>query len=269
LTKIKPKSGIFKNSIPFIRFGKGQKIMLIFSGGPSNIFSMLFLKSIMHTLEPFSEEYAIYIVHRKSGLTQNYTTINMADDYAEMINNEFNGKVYVIIGISYGGLIAQHFAAKYSDLFNYILFAMTAHLITEEGKESDQQFAEQLSRRKYGTAITTVLGLKSRGFKALLKKAWFWLYIYFKCIPNRKTFSQDMLIEARAEMEHDALSSLSNIKVPVLILCNDNDPYFPADVVKEMGDLIPHSTVILYPNQGHVITDENYPNDILNFIRNK
>ncbi|MFX1380373.1 MAG: alpha/beta fold hydrolase [Promethearchaeota archaeon] len=62
------------------------------------------------------------------------------------------------------------------------------------------------------------------------------------------------------------MSSLTKIKVPVLILCNDHDPYFPSNIVKEMGDLIPNSKVILYPSEGHSITDENYSKDILNFI---
>ena len=76
-----------------------------------------------------------------------------------------------------------------------------------------------------------------------------------------------MLIETKAEMEHDALSSLTKIKVPVLILCNDNDPYYPVDIVKEMGDLVPNSKVILYPSDRHVISNKNYSQDILNFIK--
>ena len=221
----------------------------------------------MQRLEPLVEDYTIYIVHRKSGLPENYTTKDMAKDYAEMITNEFDGKVDVIIGISYGGLIAQHFAADHAELFDHIIFVMTAHRIIESGKKVDQEFADLLSRGKYGLAITTALGMKKRGFKSWLKKVRLWLYVYFKCIPNRKTFSLDMLIEAKAEMEHNAKTSLTKIKVPVLILCNDNDPYFPAHIVKEMGDMIPNSIVILYPNKGHAITDENYSKDILNFIK--
>ncbi|NVM36136.1 MAG: alpha/beta hydrolase [Candidatus Lokiarchaeota archaeon] len=268
MTKYKSKSGVFRNGITFIRFGKGEKTLLLFSGGPSDIFSKMFLNSTMQKIEPFVEDYTIHIVHRKSGLTQNYTTKDMANDYAEMIINEFGGKVDVILGISYGGLIAQHFAVDHADLFDHIVFVMTAHRISESGKKADQEFAELLSKGKYGLAITTVFGLKSKGFKSWFKKVRLWLYVYFKCIPNRKTFSQDMLIEAKAEMEHDATKNLTKIKIPILILCNDNDPYIPANIVKEMGDLIPESTVILYPAKGHVITDENYPKDILNFIKN-
>lgn len=124
-----------------------------------------------------------------------------------------------------------------------------------------------LSKGKYGTAIEYVFGLKSKGFKSWFKKVRLWLYVYFKCIDNHKTFSQDMLIETKAEMEHDALSSLTKIKVPVLILCNDNDPYYPVDIVKEMGDLVPNSKVILYPSDRHVISNKNYSQDILNFIK--
>lgn len=269
MIKTKPKSGIFINGIPYIRFGKGDKNILLFSGGPSSIFSKMFRNSTKQKLTPFLEDYTIHIVHRKSRLPHNYTTKDMANDYAELIKSEFDGKVDVVIGISYGGLIAQHFAADHADLFNHIVFVMTGHRISESGKKLDQEFAELLSKGKYGLAITTVFGLKSKGLKSWLKKVRFWLFVYFKCKPKGKTFSQDMLIEAKAEMEHGATTSLTKIKVPVLILCNDNDPYIPAHIVKEMGDMIPNSTVILYPNKGHAITDENYSKDILNFIKSK
>ncbi len=36
MTKIKPEYGIFKNSIPYARFGEGDKILLLLSGGPGN-----------------------------------------------------------------------------------------------------------------------------------------------------------------------------------------------------------------------------------------
>lgn len=110
------------NGITYIRFGKGKKNLLLFSGGPSEIFSKMFLTPIMQRLEPLVEDYTIYIVHRKSGLLQNYTTKDMANDYAEMITNEFDGKVDVIIGNSYGGLIAQHFAADHAELFDILNF---------------------------------------------------------------------------------------------------------------------------------------------------
>lgn len=269
MTKYKSKSGVFTNGFTFIRFGKGEKNLLLFSGGPSKIFSKMFLNSTMQKLEPFVEDYTIHIVHRKSGLPQNYTTKDMANGYAEMVINEFGGKVDVILGLSYGGLIAQHFAADHADLFDHIVFVMTAHRSSESGKKADQEFADLLSKGKYGLAITTVFGLKSKGLKSWLKKVRFWLFVYFKCKPKGKTFSQDMLIEAKAEMEHNATTSLTKIKVPVLILCNDNDPYFPTHIVKEMGDMIPNSILILYPNKGHAITDENYSKDILNFIKGK
>lgn len=83
-----------------------MKNLVLFSGGPSEKFSKMFLDSTIQSLEPFIKEYTIHLVHRKSDLPQNYTIMDMVNGYAEMIINEFGGKVDVILGISYGGLIA-------------------------------------------------------------------------------------------------------------------------------------------------------------------
>lgn len=109
MAKIKPEYGIFKDSIPYACFGEGDKILLLLFGGPGNEVPKGFIfNTMVKGLNPFVEEYTIYVVTRKSGLHEGYTTKDMSNDYAEMIRDEFGGKVDLIIGISYGGIIAQH-----------------------------------------------------------------------------------------------------------------------------------------------------------------
>lgn len=47
MTKIKPEYGIFKNSIPYARFGEGDKILLLLFGGPGNEVPKGFIFNIM------------------------------------------------------------------------------------------------------------------------------------------------------------------------------------------------------------------------------
>ena len=81
------------------------------------------------------------------------------------------------------------------------------------------------------------------------------------------TFSEDVLIEAKAEIEHDATNKLGNINVPVLMICGDKDYYFPKEYVQEMADLIPNCKLIFYSGKGHsIMMDKRFGSDILDFI---
>lgn len=220
-------------------------------------------------LLPFVEEYRIYVVTRKSGLHEGYTTKDMSNDYAEMIKDEFGWKVDLIIGMSYGAMIAQHFAADHADLFNHIVIAMGAHKISEEGKQIDLKFAEFLSKGNVNSAYVTIAdALYPAGFKRKVLKGLFWLVGSFAHKPEGNTFSQDVLIEAQAEVDHDSIDILKKITVPVLLLCGDKDFYFPSEYVKEMDSLISNSTLKFYENKGHeIIGDPRFSKDILEFIK--
>jgi len=270
MAKIKPEYGIFKNSIPYARFGEGDKILLLLSGGPGNEVPKGFIfNSMVKGLLPLVEEYRVYLVTRKSGLHEGYTTKDMSNDYAEMIKDEFGGKVDLIIGMSYGAMIAQHFAADHADLFNHIVIAMGAHKISEEGKQIDLKFAEFLSEGNLKSAYVTIAdALYPLGIKRTFLKGLLWLAGSFAHKSKSKTFSQDVLIEAKAEVEHDSIDSLKNLSVPVLLLCGDKDFYFPSEYVKEMDSLINNSTLKFYENKGHeIIGDPRFAKDILEFIK--
>jgi len=270
--KIKPEYGIFSNGIPYARFGEGKKNLLAWFGGPGNDLPKGFTFKIFRKgLEPFEEDYTIHLMTRKSGLPENYTTKDMAADYAELIKLEFSSKVDLIIGVSFGGMIAQHFAADYPDLFDHIVIAMAAHKISEEGKELDYKFAELRSKGKNAAAYALITNaLFPRGFKRSIFKVLLWLIGGVGGSSKSETFSKDIMIEAAAELAHDSKESLARIKVPVLILCGDKDFYFPIEYMKETAKLIPKSTLKVYPNKGHgAIEDKQLAKDVLDFIKGK
>ncbi|KKL61986.1 hypothetical protein LCGC14_2189760 [marine sediment metagenome] len=270
MVKIKPEYGIFKNSIPYARFGEGDKILFLLFGGPGNEVPKGFIFNTMAKgLNPFVEEYTIYVVTRKSGLHEGYSHKDMSDDYAELIKEEFGGKVDLIIGISNGGMIAQHFAADHSELFSHIVIAMAAHKMSEEGKQLDIKFAELLSEGNYKSAYVTIADmLYPPSFKRKFVKGILWVAGSFAHKPESETYSQDVLIEIKAEIEHDSIDSLKKISVPVLMLFGDKDFYFPLIYIKEMDSLINNSTLKLYENKGHeIIGDSRFAKDILEFIK--
>jgi pimeloyl-ACP methyl ester carboxylesterase len=265
-----PQYGIFTNGIPFVKFGYGSKTMLVYLGGPGNELPKGMAFNVYSKgIQPFVDTYTVYLLTRKSGLSENYSTKNMADDYAEMIQTEFNGKVDVIISLSYGSMIAQHFLADYPDLFRHFILAMSAHKMTELGKTIDLLYAKYLSEGNDRAALITIAQvLVPVGKRAIFQKIFFWLFGgLIKIERSSPTYDQDILIEAKAEVNHDATAKLKNIRVPILILSGDRDIYHLKSDVEEMAKLIPNSQLILYSGKGHLIMGrKQFAIDIMQFL---
>lgn len=262
-------NGTFKNSIPFARLGSGERIMLLFYGGPGNGIPRGFLLNlIISGLKVFLKEYTLYVLTRKSGLEEGYTTSRMSDDYAELIREEFGGHVDVVIGISFGGMIAQHFAANHAELCDHLVIAMSTHQLTADGARVDLNFAELVSQcRDREAAVAIAEALYPPGMMRWVMSSLMWLMSGPFIGRHGDTFNKDVLIEARAEVEHDALENIKRINVPILMLVGGEDFYFPADSAREMASLIPRSTLKIYPGKGHEIMDEKrFGEDIRAFI---
>ena len=261
--------GIFKNTIPYARVGTGGKTMLLFIGGPGNGIPRGFgFSTIISGLKLLLDEYTLYAVSRKSGLTEGYTSRMMSDDYAELIQQEFNGHVDLVVGISYGGMIAQYFAADHADLCDHIVIAMATHKATQEGVKIDQLYAKLASQGKNRQAGVAIMkALYPPGLMCALMSAAMWVIAPSYLGEKSSTYSQDVLIEAKAEEVPTPVQVLKRIRVPVLMLNGSEDRYFEPGSAKEMADTIPDATLILYPGKGHEISSEKrFGEDILEFV---
>ncbi|MBU7033197.1 MAG: alpha/beta hydrolase [Theionarchaea archaeon] len=265
--------GSFYNRIPYARWGTGEKSMVIFTGGPGNTIPRgMGFQIMMKPLDSFIDTHTIYFLGRKQRQVKGYTTRQMADDYARLIEKEFNGSVDVIIGMSYGGLIAGHFAAEYPDHFRHIIFLVSAHKVSDTGKEIDYAFAQYLSQGKKRKAAVTILdALYSKGMTHALLKAIMWVIAPLVFKEEYASYKTDILIEAEAECMHDATESLRKITKPVLIIGGTEDVYFPRTLLEEAAGLINNAVLKLYEGRGHAdaMRDERFVHDMLDFIENE
>ena len=168
------EKGVFGNGIHYVHFGKGKNVLLVFSGGPGNTLPSGFMIRVFGHFKQLAKHHVIYVLARKSGLPKGYTTQNMAEDYATVIENEFNRESLDVMGMSYGGLIAQHLAADHPELIRRLILAMTAYRFSEKGSKLDMRFAKLLSEGKRSAASRSlspfVLGstIKKSLFKFLM-----------------------------------------------------------------------------------------------------
>jgi pimeloyl-ACP methyl ester carboxylesterase len=220
-------------------------------------------------MQAFTHEYSIYLVTRKSHLPEGYSTQDMAADYAELIRQDFGGHVDLVVGTSYGGLIAQHLAANSPDLFGHLVIAMAAHRISEAAQRIDARYAELIHQRRDREAMALrAEAVLPEGLSRSLMAAMLWMFGKVLLGPVDDTFRQDVVVEAQAELAHDARASLARITIPVLLVGSDEDFAFPLSYMQEMAGLLKKATLKIYPG-GHTAAflDKRFVDDVREFTQ--
>jgi len=268
-TKQEVATGYSKNGLPFFRMGSGQRIVVIFGGGPDFAHkppSGFQLRMMSSSFIELAKEFTVYYVSRKGGLPAGYSTRDMSNDYAAMIKGELAWPVD-IIGFSSGGPIAHHFAVDHPDLIRHLVLAETGYRLSEEGKEWTRyigDLARQGKWRKAGVFMVTTIYPK--GLKKYLFKLFMWLF--GKSMFGASGDPSDGLVEVEAEVNHDFTpEQLAEIKVPTLVIGGEEDKFY---LNRETAEGIPNAKLILYKGFGHNAFDDNkrqFQTDILAFLR--
>jgi pimeloyl-ACP methyl ester carboxylesterase/uncharacterized protein YndB with AHSA1/START domain len=271
----KPVTGMFANGMAYLRWGTGPKTLLWIPGGPGNSLpSGMFLSNVLvRAARPLVEDgYTLWVVARKQNMPKGYAMADMAEDYAGLIADELGGKVDLVVGVSYGGVIGFYLAARHPDRFGHIALVGAAYDAKEEGKALDYDFARLRSEGRDGEASALELrqmgpGLRVPGVARVLGAVMARLVFG----PTHPYFASDMMVEAEAEMAFNAREVLPDISVPVLLVCGDRDMYIPKELYEETARLIPDCTLRMYEGVGHVgaVRDERFPRDVLDFVRQR
>jgi len=271
----KPIGGIFPNTMAYVRWGDGPKAMLVIPGGPGNDqpsgrqVRMMMGRSLRPLLE---NGYSLWTVARRRGMPQGHTVEDMATDYADLIEAEFDGKVDLIVGVSYGGLIGQYLAANHPDRFDHVALIGAAHTVSEQGRRLDYDWAAARSRGDWTQAGRIMAGamLSDSRLRWSAPALGTVMGLVFRSHAHDQ-FASDVMVEAEAEVAFDAHAILDQIEVPVLLINGDKDFYFPVPLIEETKRLIPDCTLEIYPGKGHVgaIGSRRIAPDILDFINMK
>jgi pimeloyl-ACP methyl ester carboxylesterase len=259
------EKGVFGNGVPYVRLGKGEKILFVLSGGPGNTLPSGFMIRLFGQFKHMSNNRLIYVVSRKTGLPEGYTTRDMAEDCAAIIRDDLGGGPFDVMGMSYGGLIAQHLTADHPELIRRLVIAMSAYRFSDEGNNVDMKFAEFLSEGKKRAALKSLYPIIEGGIikKSLLKFFMGFIGPLFWGDPENPS---DLLVEGKAEMRHDSKNRLAEIKVPTLVIGGDKDYYCPVELLRETAAGIPDAKLVLYEGKGHMVSGKKFDEDILAFL---
>ena len=82
---------------------------------------------------------------------------DIAADYAALIADEFGGRVDLVVGLSFGGMVGSTSPRTTPDRFGHIAIVVAAYGLSERGRAIDMGCARHLSEGRSGEAMATML----------------------------------------------------------------------------------------------------------------
>jgi pimeloyl-ACP methyl ester carboxylesterase len=251
------RRGQFQNGMEYLTWGGGAKTALFLQGGPgSELPAGMLLRLFQRRFRPYvAAGFAVWVVTRRRRMPAGHSVADMADDVAQAITDELGGRVDLVVGESYGGMIALYLAARHSDRVAYTAIVAAAAEVSAWGKQVDSQMAQGVvdgdAAAAGGATLDYLLPRDRLGvLRRLLGPALGRLMIArYKTVPR-----DDLLTEAQAEVAFDSRAVLPSIRGPVLLICGDCDQFFTREVVEETAALIPGCSLIWYAGKGHMKT---------------
>jgi proline iminopeptidase len=193
----------------------------------------------------------IYLDHRGSGRSargarETYTLENNVEDL-EAFRQYLGLETFGLIGVSYGGMVALSYAARYNHNLSHLLLVVTAasHRFIDRAKEilAERGTPEQqaVARRLWDGEFESEEQLRE----------------YFEVLGP--IYSIDAINEGYSGFlrDYDVTDQLGKITAPTLVIGGRHDWICAPEFSEEIADGIPGAQLRMFDNSGHTVyTDE-------------
>lgn len=248
----------------YISFGKGDKDLVMIPGlgdGLTMVKGLAVPFAILY--QKFAKSYKVHVFSRKNKLTEGYTTRDMARDQMEAMKMLGIEKAD-IIGISQGGMIAQHFALDYPEMVNKLVLAVTASRVNPTMEDVVAYWLELAKKEDYQTLINDTaekMYIHYNGERAG------WILPVLEKLEAPDSYER-FIIMAKACLMHDTYEQLDRIQVPTLVVGGMKDLVLEGQSSIDISNRIPDCYLAMYEDYGHGVYEEakDFPDLVWNFL---
>lgn len=248
----------------YISFGRGKEILIMLPGvgdgfktakGAAVPFAMMYRK--------FAKHFKVYVFSRRNNIPEGFTTADMADDIADIMDSIGLEKA-AVFGVSQGGMIAQQMAIRYPDKVTKLVLAVTAARPNHVMKESLGSWITMAERDDYKGIMMDTAERSYTG--AYLKRG----RLIYKVLAKFKPKDYHRFITlCRSCLSHDVIDELCNICCPALIIGAGRDKVLGGEASEELHRKIPGSTLYMYKGYSHGVYEQakDFNDRVLRYLR--
>lgn len=243
---------IDNTEMEYVTFGNGTQPFIIIPGlGDA-------LKTVRGTAVPFSYMYRtyakyfkVYLFSRKNMIPKDYTIADMADDQAKVLKT-LGISDACVMGVSQGGMISMHLAAKYPELVTKLVLVNTAPYANDVIKTV---VGTWIDMAKQGDFKDIFIDTAEKTYSEQKLKTYRRFYgILSKMSEPRRL--ERFIIQGNACMAHDARPWLGKIQVPTLIVGGERDYIVGNKAAYELAENISDCKLKIYEKYGHGAFEE-------------
>ena len=235
-----------------IRFGRGSRTLVMLPGLGESIQSLKGLALPMALMyRMFAKAFTVYFLGTRQPVRPGCTTRDMARDVSDAMEALGIEKADVV-GVSMGGMIAQHLAASRPEKVGRLVLAVTApgtNALMEEALGQWEDFARKGDHR--GFMDSNVRRIYSEGY---YRKNRFLIPITGALTKPRSY--EPFFRQSHACRTHDARAVLHQITAPTLVIGGEQDRVLGGDASRELARSIPGARLHMYPQWGHGAYEE-------------
>ncbi|MBP3656595.1 MAG: alpha/beta hydrolase [Clostridia bacterium] len=248
----------------YIRFGHGPHTLIMLPGlgdGLTTVKGTALPMAVMY--RAYARRYTVYVFSRRRNLPDGYTTRDMARDQARAMDT-LGISCADVIGISMGGMVAQHLAADYPQKVRSLVLVVTSSRTNPQLVESITEWMDCAKRGDHRA-------LMESNVRRMYTEAYYrknrWLIPVMGVLTKPKSYNR-FFIQADACLAHQAYDRLSGIRARTLVIGGDKDLSLGGDASREIAAAIDGARLHMYPQQGHALYEEakDFNQVVLSFL---
>ena len=236
----------------YISFGSGDKTLVMIPGlgdGLTTVKGTAIPFSIMY--RKFAKDYKVYVFSRKNHMEAGYSTKDMARDVMKAMRKLGIKKAH-IMGVSQGGMIAQHLAIHYPELVDKLILCVTVgrqNPTIQKVVSYWYKLAKKGNYRKImiDTAKRMYINYNASTYRLMIP------ILELFCAP--KSFERFM-IQAKACLNHDAFEELKKIQTKTLVIGAGKDAVLDGKASVDIAGQIKNSRLVMFDNYSHGVYEE-------------
>ena len=256
---------IGNTSMNYAEFGNGDKNLIMIPGLGDGLRTEAKLVHMFALLYgKFAKEYTVYVFSQKNVMPERYSTRKMAKDMKEAMNILSIDKADVI-GVSMGGMIAQHLAADYPEMVEKLVLVVSASRKNQYSQSSISGWIEMAKRGDYHKLMIDTL--KKMYTKEYIDKHRWMMGVAGK-IGKPKSYER-FITMGYACLYHDAYEKLGKIQAETFVIGGALDRTLGGKASEELAEKIPNAELKIYPQYGHALYDEakDFNQVVLDFLK--
>ncbi len=245
--------GLLDDAFPYVRVPGDEGLLIILPGINDAL-------QPVHTMPRFWARFrrglgaghTLVVLGRRRGLVRGITTGGLAEDYAGVIGRHFGAAD--LLGLSMGGMIAQHLAADHAGLVRRLVLAVCGARPDAAKMQIYAQWRAWAECGKWREAYADMIARTYANCPTLCAASW--MRTSPRAVQRRAVDPGDFVACLDACMAHDARGVLGQIQARTLVLGGDDDALLDAALLGELAGQVRESRCHVVAGAGHAVFEQ-------------